>query len=288
MMSEKMPEFIIIGAAKSGTTALYEYLVEHPDVFMSPIKETNFFAWDASGVKSIFGDKPNNYFPVKSISKYQEIFAKAEAGKVCGEASPLYLESATAAIKIRETIPNTKIIVILRNPADRAFSDYCMQIRHSYTGETVEEGLAPDSHSVQGGNYYTMLKQYYDIFPSENILVLKFEDLKSNPEQQVQKMFDFIGVDGKFLPGFNKRHNPGGYPRNMFVNKILAVASRRETMKWLTPNWLVQFIKRRREENWADLPEFPPELRSQLVDSYKGEVSKLSQLTGLNFEEWNK
>ncbi len=287
-MTEKMPEFIIIGAAKSGTTALYEYLVEHPDVFMSPIKEINFFAWDSSGVKSIFGNKPNNYFPVKSISKYQGIFAKAKAGKVCGEASPLYLESATAAKKIHEAIPNAKIIVILRNPADRAFSDYCMQIRHSYTEKSVEEGLAPDSHSVQGGNYYTMLKQYYDIFPSENILVLKFEDLKNNPGKQAQKLFGFIGVNDTFLPDFDKRHNTGGYPRNMFINKILAVASRRETMKWLTPNWLVQFIKRRREGNWADLPEFPPELRSQLVDSYKDEVGKLSQLTGLNFEEWNK
>ena len=287
-MSEKMPEFIIIGAAKSGTTALYEYLVEHPDVFMSPIKETNFFAWDDNDVKSIFGHKPKNYFPVKSISKYQEIFAKAEADKVCGEASPLYLESATATKKIHGMIPDVKIIVILRNPADRAFSDYCMQIRHSYTEKTVEVGLAPDSHSVQGGNYYTMLKQYYDIFPSENILVLKFEDLKNNPEKQAQKLFNFIGVDGKFLPDFNKRHNPGGYPRNMFINKVLAVASRRETMKWLTPNWLVQLIKRRREGNWADLPEFPPEIRSQLVDSYKDEVGKLSQLTGLNFDEWQK
>jgi len=185
-------------------------------------------------------------------------------------------------------IPDVKIIVILRNPADRAFSDYCMQIRHSYTEQTVKEGLAPDSHSVQGSNYYTMLKQYYDIFPSENILILKFEDLKSNPEKQAQKLFNFIGVDDTFLPDFDKRHNTGGFPRNMFINKVLAVASRRETMKRLIPNRLVQFIKRRREGNWEDLPEFLPELRSQLVESYKDEVGKLSRLTGLNFEEWNK
>jgi hypothetical protein len=287
-MPGKMPEFIIIGAAKSGTTALYEYLVEHPEVFMSPIKETNFFAWDDGCPKSIFGNKPNNHFPIKSLSKYRDIFSKAEASEVCGEASPLYLESATAAKQIHNSIPGVKIIAILRNPADRAFSDYCMQIRHSFTDVSIEQGLDSNSHSVKTGYYHKMLSEYYNLFPSENILILKFEDLKSNPAGQAKKLFNFLGISDDFAPDFTKKHNAGGFPKNMFINKVLAIASRRETMKWLTPNWLVQFIKSRREQNWENMPEFPTELRSLLVENYMDEIDKLSQLTGLDFEAWQK
>ena len=116
-----LPNFIIIGAAKAGTTALYWYLAEHPDVFMSPVKETFYFAYgvDAAG-KLLYGDPAVHRFPVKTLSAYEALFARANGALAIGEASPIYLECPQAAERIRAVIPDARLICSLRHPVDRA------------------------------------------------------------------------------------------------------------------------------------------------------------------------
>ena len=121
----KLPNFVVIGAAKAGTTALYWYLQEHPEVFMSPLKETNFFAYgvDPEG-RLLYGDPELHRFPIKNLDAYADLFAGAGDEKAVGEASPIYLECPEAAGRIQQLLPEARIICGLRDPVDRAYSDY--------------------------------------------------------------------------------------------------------------------------------------------------------------------
>src|SRR5215210_5286768 len=125
-----LPNFIIVGAAKAGTTALYWYLSEHPAVYMSPVKETFYFAYgvDEAG-RLLYGDPEVHRFPVKTLREYEALFAAAGDASAIGEASPIYLECPQSAGRIRELIPAARIVASLRQPVDRAYSDYIMYLR---------------------------------------------------------------------------------------------------------------------------------------------------------------
>ena len=113
-----LPTFIVIGAAKAGTTALYWYLAEHPDVFMSRLKETFYFAYGVDRQVTCSRRPRVHRFPVKTLAEYEALFAGAGAAKAVGEASPIYLEAPLAAGRIRETIPHARLVCILRHPSN--------------------------------------------------------------------------------------------------------------------------------------------------------------------------
>ena len=132
-----LPNFIVIGAAKAGTTALYWYLAEHPAIFMSPVKETNYFAYGLDDAGQLrFGDPDVHRFPVKSLAAYEALFAGAGDAVAIGEASTMYLECPQAAARIHDLLPATRIICGLREPVDRAYSDYLMYLRNRGVAST--------------------------------------------------------------------------------------------------------------------------------------------------------
>ena len=118
-----LPSFVIIGAAKAGTTALYWYLADHPQVFMSPVKETNYFAYglDDEG-NPLYGDPDLHRFPVQTSAAYEELFSGAGEALAVGEASPIYLECPQSAARIRETLPEARIICGLREIRAKLFT----------------------------------------------------------------------------------------------------------------------------------------------------------------------
>src|SRR5206468_5150499 len=139
-----LPNFIVIGAAKAGTTALYWYLAEHPAVFMSRVKETNYFAFGLDGEgRLLYGDPEVHRFPVRSLSEYEHLFANAADAAAVGEASPIYLECPQAAARIRTLLPGARIICSLRHPVDRAYSNYLMALRHQGRRFDPVRDLAP-------------------------------------------------------------------------------------------------------------------------------------------------
>ncbi|MCP4614778.1 MAG: sulfotransferase, partial [Planctomycetes bacterium] len=213
-MLNKLPNFLIIGAAKAGTTAIYAYMKQHPQIFMSPIKETNYFAYDGKDAKTFLGRKAYNDFPIATIAEYAELFKGATNQLVIGEASPLYLESPLAAGRIRELLPEVKLLAILRNPADRAFSDYVMALRLGRGTLAVEDAFEEDEHYVQVGFYYDKLKRYFDLFPREQIKVCLYDDLNQDTLLVVQDIFEYLGVEQTFEPDVASRHNVGGIPKN--------------------------------------------------------------------------
>lgn len=259
----KKPNLFIVGAAKAGTSSVYNYLSSHPDVYMSPIKEPNFFGSDIKWENFREDHKINTsidfdkYFSnkilkqkhiafVEDINLYMKLFRDSEGFKVLGEASTSYLYSSLAAKEIYEFNSSAKIIIILRDPVDRTISHYLMDSRfRKITSENMLDDLIEDFENPHKGYcitnlyldlslYYEQIKRFTNVFPKDQILVKDFYDLKNNPEKfmyDIFKFLDLINHDIDYNVNFNKTIKP----KNVFVKKL-------SSLKWLIPEKLKKII----------------------------------------------
>jgi Sulfotransferase family len=288
-----LPNFIVIGAAKAGTTALYHYLAEHPQVFMSPVKETNYFAYGLDGQGHLlYGDPEVHSFPIKTLPEYEELFAGADNAVGIGEASPIYLESPQAAGRIRELIPAARLICSLRHPVDRAYSNYQMYLRRRGLRLNPTQDLTatspwarPDSRHMRIGFYYEQLARYFDAFPGDHIHVFLFDDLKRNAVETVQNVYRFLNVDPAFVPDFSSPHAVGGMPSSLLVEGVLARSPVSAVKTWI-PKRAANWVRRLRARNMRQAPSLPAELRKQLTRPFRDDIEKTSKLIGRDLGHW--
>lgn len=215
----KMPNFLIVGAAKSGTTSLYAYLKQHPDIFMPEWKELSFFT----------GDTFTPLHKAKKPQYYYSVFAKAKNEAAVGEASTSYLYDEAAAGIIKEKLGNIKIIIVLRDPVAMSYSLYNHQLRKE--GETIESfedalkkeesrrtnaefrkkcyGWHANYYYYHRALYYNQVKRYLDTFGKDKVLIILFQELTGETLRVVQGVYRFLGVDDTFVPEI-KVHNPAG------------------------------------------------------------------------------
>jgi hypothetical protein len=193
-----LPNFLIIGAPKAGTTALYEYLQQHPAVFMSHPKEPHFFTY-----------QPDHWpaWAIRHRADYEHLFASAGDAQAIGEASTWYLYSRHAAQAIRQAIPQVKLIALLRQPVDRAYASYGFRqqcgwedlatfeqaIQHE--PQRIAQGMPWDYHYLQAGFYSQQLQRYFDHFDRGQIRVVLQEDLKTDASGVVRSLFRFLEID---------------------------------------------------------------------------------------------
>lgn len=191
-MSGRLPTFLIIGAPKSGTTSLAAYLAEHPDVFMAPQKEVHFF----------------DQFFNKGVEWYRDQFRDSANEHAVGEASPTYLDSPRAMTRMAQILPDAKLVAVLRNPVDQAYSHYWWKrvlferrsfdeaVRAEMRGEEV-----PRQHRyLESASYLRQLQRACDHYPRERLQVLILDDLHTKPTETVAAVYGFIGVDDAFEP----------------------------------------------------------------------------------------
>jgi hypothetical protein len=223
---DSYPNFIILGAAKAGTTALYHYLKQHPDIYMSPLKETNYFAL-AGEALDFCGPGDADYVNCMSITTpeaYRAQFDGVQGEKAVGEASPLYLYNPRAAQRIKDAVPDTKLLAILRNPVDRAYSAFLHLVRDnrettrdfatalSLENERIEANFEHIWHYISMGRYYEQVKRYYDRFDGEQIKVSLYVDLRTEPQRVLRETFEFLGLDSNFAPDTQTRYNEASLP----------------------------------------------------------------------------
>lgn len=288
-----LPTFVIIGAAKAGTTALYWYLAEHPAVFMSPVKETNFFAYgrDADG-QLLFGNPDIHRFPVTSLGQYQDLFAGAGSATAIGEASTMYLECPQAAGRIRERLPAARIICGLRNPVDRAYSDYQMYLRNRgrhLGAEDLDASAAwarPDSHWMRIGKYHEQLSRYFDAFPRGQIHIFLFDDLKRDLLGVVQELYRFVGVDPDFLPDLHTPHNVGGMPMSPLLERVLTKSAIKSAVEPWMPKPAINWLRRLRTRAMQPAPALPGPLRKELIGHFRDDLARTSELIGRSLDHW--
>lgn len=289
-----LPNFIVIGAAKAGTTALYWYLAEHPAVFMSRVKETNYFAYglDDEG-RPLWGNPEFHRFPVKSLVEYQALFAEAGTAGAIGEASTMYLECPQSAARIRELLPAARIICALRHPVDRAYSDYLMYLRNRGRRLDRDRDLAataawarPDSHWMQISKYHAALSRYFGAFPSDQIHVFLFDDLKRNPLGVVQELYRFIGVEPAFEPDFETPHNVGGMPASVLLERVFTNRAIKSVVEPWIPKGAANWFRQLRTRSMRQAPPLPAELRKELTGHFRDDIAKTSDLIGRSLKSW--
>ncbi|OUD10458.1 hypothetical protein BVC71_02875 [Marivivens niveibacter] len=211
----RMPDFIIIGAMKSGTTTLHEDLNLHPDIVMSGWKEPGYFVGPDFGGPS--------KFPLKAARRgeYEKIFKNVPNNKICGESSTHYTKLPSlpnAAENIYKTLgPNIKLIYVVRDPVKRAISQYGHEFQHCEIDiPTLSEAVDNHSSMIELSQYSKQLKPYFDIFPKENILIIKFENLVKKRQAYIDEILKFLGADSAKMPEIDtqKVRNTAGDRRN--------------------------------------------------------------------------
>lgn len=251
MKSKPFPNTFIVGAAKAGTTSLYAYLSQHPQVYMSPIKEPHFF----SRVRSSKAQR-HIIHSVLDPLQYEGLFTDARDCKIIGEASPSYLCDENAARRIKSCVPDARIIILLRDPIERVYSHYLMDVRNGIQQKNFYEALIDDYSSkkkgwgvshmyVELGLYAGQIEKYMDIFAKSQVSILMFEDLKNQPRQLLNKSAVFLGINPKPFQGIDiqKKHNPYYAPKSPVIKMATGISTLRRIAKKKLPGALKEMIR---------------------------------------------
>lgn len=297
-----LPNFLIIGAAKSGTTSLYRYLQQHPQIYMN-VKEPSFFALEGQEVRYAGPGDQDGFVRkvVITLDDYEALFQGVTDEVAYGEASVLYLYSPEAAKRIQHYIPGVKLIAILRNPVDRAFSSYLHLRRDGREPITnfSQALLAEDEriarnwqhqwHYTQLGYYYIQLKRYFDLFPSEQIAIYTYEEFKSSPAKMLQAIFQFIGVNSDFMPDISMKYNVSGAPKSSALQEFLTKPNiiRNALRPFIPQEVRHRFGTKIRAWNvTTDKPELSFETRKYLLNLYKKDILQLESLIKRDLSHW--
>lgn len=258
-----LPNFIILGAAKAGTTALYHYLRQHPQVCMSHTKETNFLALKDDPL-DFRGPGDRDYitrFSITTLEGYRDQFRGCESRPAIGEASPLYLYSPKAPRLIGEIVPDAKLVAILRNPIDRAYSAFLHLVRDgrepvldfgealNLEDDRIRDGWEHIWHYRRMGYYFAQLNRYFQLFDPANIKVYLYREFRTDPVRVLQDLFQFLGIDEGFAPDVATRHN------------VATLDSDRR-------------------------PPLTPQVRLELQAEFREDILKLERLLGKDLSHW--
>lgn len=282
-----LPNFVIAGVKKASTTSLYYYLDQHPQIFMSPIKEPKFFAYDPQDPTCVAAD--HNRFPIRTLADYEALYADANGATAIGEASPLYIDSTFALKQMAQLIPQARLIFSLRQPVERAYSLYLMGIRDGVERRSFYEAVQSDLRRWEGFKYYQALKPWFERFGREQIRVVLFEDLKHDPVGVTQCLYEFLGVDPTFVPDTSEQHNVGGVPKNMALQRAVTGVRRSRLRKlvvdYIPHSWRTAYTHMHKQ-NLQKAPPIPQDAARLLADLYRDDVRALQELLQRDLALW--
>lgn len=280
-MENSLPDFIVIGTMKGGTTSLHKYLGTHPQVGVSKPKETNFFL-----------DRNK-----KDLSWYRRCFEGDF--RICGEVSPNYTKYpgfSGVPKRMHETLPNAKLIYLVRDPIERAISHYLHNWVKKRTSEPIEKAFLPveESGYLNTSRYYYQITQYLKYYAQNNILLIQSERLRADRESIMAEIFQFIGVDPEIAVESTtleeEYHVSADKRKKTAVASFLTESKVGQTLKdigkRITPRKAVDQIK---EIMWVDpkKPKLSEGVRLQAEDYLRDDIEKLRELTDKTFPGWS-
>ncbi|MCM1981521.1 sulfotransferase family protein [Lyngbya confervoides] len=293
-----LPNFLVIGAEKAGTTSLDYYLQQHPEIFMSAIKEPRYFAPEFY-TTYFHGPRVGQRSQPMTQADYEALFAGVTTQPLVGETSPQYLYFSACAPRIAQCLPEVKLLAVLRNPAERAFSAYAYQQRCGYDLEhSFEAALALEADRIQAlwrpvwhyralGFYFRQLIPYYQLFPRDRIRVFLYDDLQQDAVQFSQSVYAFLGVDPSFIPDIAAK-NVSGRPKSRLLHNVLFRDNGIKTWaKRLIPrragSALAGFLKR---QNLGEKPILSGQTRRELIQAYRSDILQLQDLIERDLSAW--
>lgn len=287
------PNFLVIGAARSGTTSLYRYLDRHPEVFLGPVREPHFFAFAGERV-AFRGPGDHARTSARTITdprRYEELFEGVTTQKAVGAFPVWCLYAPRAAANVHRYAPRAKLIALLRHPVERAYSSWLFLRREGYEpladfreALAAEDGRVRDRwgfmwHYKQAGFYHAQLERYAALFPRGQIRVHLFDDFAKDPAGVVRDLCAFIGVDPELLAQAVEPRGPEAAgaeePRRGPLQAVLASA---------LPGGMRRFFGRPREE--GAVAPMPEEARAELLGAYREDLRKLGDFIGRDLGPW--
>lgn len=296
-MNERLPDFIVIGAAKAGTTSLYHYLIRHPRIFMSSPKEPTYFARD------------ERY--ERGRHWYASLFSNAQPHQVCGEAStnytnwPLYPQTVG---RMASMLKDVKLIYLVRHPVNRAYSHYLQLIENiradnpDYKFEQhFEDAIENDPSILDSSRYMLQIEQYLNHYPRDQLLVMQFENFVKDPGTTLGEVLSFIGLN----PSFNflaqgevkdnvKRDKDAWTIRSRLTRPLTQLPGG-QFMTGIMPQWAKNLIysalertpKRAALERAFIPPPMTPEIRARLLAEFAADNERLAKFLNMNLSHWN-
>jgi hypothetical protein len=317
-LTPSLPSFFIVGAPKTGTTSLHHYLSQHPEIYMSPVKEPCYFAsevrqehfsqeFESSARSSSrrllqYLDGPMSGLDpggiVSNWEDYLKLFKNVDGETAIGEASVCYLWSPTAAPNIRSRIPEAKIVMILRDPAERAFSQYMQYaanglVRRSFR-EQIECSARNTRHEfnplypfLEYGQYYQQVKAYLELFPRANIRIYFYEEAWSDPHCLLKSIFEELNVDPEFRADLSRRSLQRRAPRALTGQYLLRKSGVTPRLKALLPTAVQAGVRKVLFKSNVAM-RMDARDRRYLCDYYRGDVEKLASLVDRDLGAWLK
>jgi len=314
LTSTKLPNFFVVGAPKAGTTSLYHYLDQHPQIYTSPIKEPHYFATEVRQENCepelrrqiaretrrlkefLAGPMIERRFGriVTDWEDYLRLFTNAENESALGEASVCYLWSQTAPDRIAETVPDAKILVMFRDPTERAWSQYLQGLGNGAIRWSLREHVRRNlqHHSKQFAVHYPFLefglyseqfRRYLERF-EPNVWFGLYEDFRRRPLETYRDICRFLGVADDFSPNMDRRHMEAQVPR-VGLTSWLKRSGVWKFTAGITPSRLRPLI-RRAVVRKPGATHIEPADRRYLTDFYREDVRKLAGLLNRNLDDW--
>lgn len=313
-----IPNFFVIGTAKAGTTSLYHYLSQHPDVYLPPIKETNHFAMgdiDESRLDPVYkrdvqldlaryikGGMRNTVHiaHVKRRLDYEALYSGVQKEKAIGEISNSYIICPSAIPSIKSEYPEAQLLVMLRNPISRAWSHFLMNQREGkvQSNDFVTEVMQDYSASHRGwgvnhqylelGLYAKQLKNVFKHFAPGQVKWFLFEDFVAEPDQVMRQITDHLGIDQEFHFNFSKKANQAGVPRSRMINQLLVNSGLVHSLKSLASEKQKSWVKSKLYKRGKDLNKMSSSEANFLYKFYQSDIAELSDLLSVDFASYWK
>ena len=281
-----LPNFFVIGAPKAGTTALYESLSQHPEIYMPALKEPHFYSHRRTGAERALRPPPRrmrSFVRVVDAAEYRALFSGAGGHRAIGEASCTYLRSAVAAQRIQEEIPHAKLVAVLRHPVERAYSSYWFYVmRCQEPAPSFEEALARESLPPRErpwlthfgfGLYHAHLSPWFARFPREQFRIHLYEDWCAQPQEMLRDVFGFLEVDDHFRPKLRKTLVTEA-PRSRRLHRLANTA------------WLPGLDRFNRRHNLAGPPPMGKDTWLTLHARYRDDIEQLQTLLDRDLSHW--
>lgn len=306
---ELIPDFLIIGAGKSGTTSLYMYLRQHPEIFLPRVKEPNFYGYENKTPRDFgeaLGEVRHFTESITNFDAYINLFRNALPGQLKGEMSNTYMYHDQAPERIQHYNPDMKLIAILRQPAERLYSRYLhlarenrLPTRHFSDCRNKSSIWWKRNDLINEGFYYRNLKPYFERFPAENIRVFFYEDLNKDASAMLLEIFQFLNVRTDFQPNLDGRFNQSGFVKNQLLDRIYGQNGLITSgFKALFPAYIVDKAKRNyylqktvnnlRGRNLKRPKPDPDILNWLTTEVYADDIKQLGQLLNKDLSHWLK
>lgn len=295
-MSSLLPNFLIVGTAKAATTTIHEYLKQHHNVFMTDWKEPSFFVFKDKANPSYTTDRPVKF--ITEIKDYKELFSGGTDHAIRGESSTPYLYFYDKSIEniksVCDNYKDIKILIVLRNPVDRAFSQYMMKVRDLVENLSFEDALLAEEERMENnahfdffyrnrGLYYNQVKAYIKEF--DNVKVMMYEDFRKNEQTFLNEIVQFLGLQEIEFEKIGKQ-NISGRPKVKIISRLLKRNPLKQFFGLILPKkWKLKlkgFVMAKNLKREKMNKETAESLRS----FYQKDIEKLEQLMGCDLSNW--